>query len=128
MFPDEIRDGGILVLAQDGLKRHPELPKYPLYHELTSDPDSKRMVELMSYPGILSRTLAFPPGVPEPRVAAMRKALSETLRNPAFLSVAKKAHLEIQPSSHQEIGQVLGKLFATPPELVSRTKAILKWK
>jgi tripartite-type tricarboxylate transporter receptor subunit TctC len=127
-FPERIRDGGIVVLAQDGLKRHPELQEYPLYHELTSDPDSKRMIELMSYPGILSRTLAFPPGVPESRVAAVRKALLDVLRDPAFLEAAKKGHLEIQPSTPQEIEQILARLFSTPPELVKRTKSILNWK
>jgi hypothetical protein len=127
-FPDRIREGRIIVLAQDGLKRHPELPKVPLYHELTDNRDAKQMIELMSYPGILSRTLAFPPGVPDDRAAAVRQALSDLLRDPAFLAAAKKAHLEIQPSTPQEIEQVLGRLFATPPALVARTKQILGWK
>jgi tripartite-type tricarboxylate transporter receptor subunit TctC len=127
-FPTQIRDGGIVVLAQDGLKRHPELQMFPLYHELTSDPDSKQIVEVMSYPGTLSRTLAFPPSVPDSRVAAMRNALADVLRDRAFLDAAKKAHLEIQPSTHRQIEQILSRLFATPPELVKRTKAILNWK
>jgi tripartite-type tricarboxylate transporter receptor subunit TctC len=127
-FPDRIRDGRLVVLAQDGLKRHPDLPNVRLYQELTSDADSRQMIELMSYPEILARTLAFPPGVPEDCVAAIRQALAETLRDGAFLAAAEKAHLEIKPGTHRQIEDILSRLFATPPALAERTKAIIGWK
>jgi tripartite-type tricarboxylate transporter receptor subunit TctC len=127
-FPEAVRNGSIVVLAQDGLERNNELAQVPLYHELVSEPEAKAILELTSVPGIISRTLAFPPGVPEDRVDAVRRAFEATTRDPLFLQAAEKAKLEIHPSGHEKIEAVLARLFATPPDVVARTKSILGWK
>jgi tripartite-type tricarboxylate transporter receptor subunit TctC len=122
--PDWFRDRTAIVLAQGGLKRSPELPAVPIYEELASTPDEKAMMNFLAYPIATSRALAVPPGVPPERVAALRKGLMDTLNDPAFLAKAKKRRMEMVADDHRTVESAMAKLFATPPALVARMRAI----
>ena len=125
--PDWLRDGKLIFLAQDGLTRNPALPNVPLYEDLVSSPDEKAIMRFMSYPVATSRALAVAPGVPADRVAALRKALMETLADPDFLAVAKKRHMDITAKDHKYVESVIAEMHATPPALIERMKTIFGW-
>jgi tripartite-type tricarboxylate transporter receptor subunit TctC len=127
-FPELIATGRLKVLAQDGIERSSELPNVPLYHELVSDPLAKEILQLTSIPGVIARTLAFPPGVPEERVEALRKAFLLTAKDPDFLAIATKVGLEVHASGHEKVQSLISQLFATRPDVVANTKSILGWK
>jgi tripartite-type tricarboxylate transporter receptor subunit TctC len=122
--PQWFRDGTAVILAQGGLKRSPELPDVPIYAELASTADEKAMMNFLAYPIAASRALAVPPGVPAERVAALRKGLMDTMADPAFLAKAKKRRMEITPGDHRVVEDAMTKLFATPPALLDRMRAI----
>lgn len=122
--PDWLSDGKLVFLAQDGLNRNPELPDVPLYEELVSDPESKKIMRFLSYPVATSRALAVAPGVPTERVAALRKAFMDTLSDPAFLTAAKKRKMDIDPGTHEYVEGAIAELFSTPPELVARIRSL----
>jgi tripartite-type tricarboxylate transporter receptor subunit TctC len=122
--PEWIRDGKVVILAQGGLKRSPELPDVPTYEELSTTPDQKLMMNFLAYPVATSRALAVPPGVPGERVAALRKGLLETLNDPLFLEKAKRRRMEIVPGDHLMVESAMARLFATPPMLIERMRAI----
>ena len=50
-----------------------------------------------------ARALAVGPGVPADRVAALRKAFDELMKDPAFLADAKKRKLNIDPSDAAKV-------------------------
>ena len=72
--------------------------------------------------GIADRALVVPPGVPADRVAALRKAYEETLRDPAFVKEANARAFEIDPISGDAIQKFVSDLMATPAPLVARMK------
>ena len=51
----------------------------------------------------LGHPFAMPPGVPADRLAALRKALPETLKDGEFLAEAQKIGMSISPVSAQDI-------------------------
>lgn len=71
------------------------------------------------------RNYAMPPGVPEERVRAVRKAFMDTMKEPAFLAEAGKLGVEVSPSSGEEVEKAWRGYTATPPAIIARAKAAL---
>ena len=70
---------------------------------------------------------AAPPGVPAERVAALRKALDETLQDKEFLAEAERLNLEITPGSGERIQSLIEDLYRTTSSQVSaKIGAMLK--
>ena len=63
------------------------------------------------------------PGTPAERVAALRTAFDETLRDPAFLQEAQNSRLEISPLSGADIAGLVAKLYGAPTEVIAAAKA-----
>jgi tripartite-type tricarboxylate transporter receptor subunit TctC len=72
------------------------------------------------------RPYILPPEVPPDRVAALRAAFDETMKDPAFLAEADKAQLPIDPMSGGDVQQLVARLYETPKALVERARAALK--
>ncbi len=78
-------------LVQIGLAKETTLPDTPFLHDLARRPEDQPLMDFMSKAVSFARPLATTPGVPSERVAALRKALEETLADPEFLAdVAKE--------------------------------------
>jgi len=59
-----------------------------------------------------------PPGFPKHLLDGLRAAFDKAVKNPEFLSTAKKRNIEIDPATGQSIEPVLEKLLNTPKEIV----------
>src|SRR4051812_39838553 len=95
--PDWIINKRINVLMQTGTSAQQGLEKVPLLINLVTDPDTKKMLGLLTYPEEMGRPFLMPPGTPKAYVDAMRKAFDETMKDPAFIADAEKGRLEINP-------------------------------
>jgi ABC-type phosphate/phosphonate transport system substrate-binding protein len=111
---------------QLGMRKHPAHPEVPLVLDLAKTKADRQALELMLSPTLYARPFAAPPGVPADRLNALRAAFKETTQDPAFLADAEKSKLEIEYVSDAEIIEVLKQAYATPKEIVERTKAALK--
>lgn len=118
--PNWLRDNKVTIIAQLGLNRERELPDVPLLHELAGDDESKRIIELFSAQLALGRPLYFAAGVPQERVALLRKAFEETVIAAEFLDDARRSHYEVQLVSGAELERIVRAMMATPAELVVR--------
>src|SRR5262249_42297095 len=105
--PHWIREQLLHVLVQMGLARLAELPAVPSALDLVTDPENKRVLELILMRQEAGRPFAAPPGVPLDRLAALRRAFDATLDDPEFRADADKAQLEIEPLTAAEIGRLL---------------------
>jgi tripartite-type tricarboxylate transporter receptor subunit TctC len=88
--PQWFRDHKINILLQIGLTKFPDLPNVPSAVDLISNPDSKKTLELILIRQEMGRPFALPPGVPADRIAVLRRAFDETLKDPEFLADAKR--------------------------------------
>jgi len=70
----------------------------------------------------------MPPGTPKDRVRIMRKAFQDTMSDPELLGETKKAKLDIEPVTGEELEKTVENLFKLNPSLVSKLKEILTAK
>jgi tripartite-type tricarboxylate transporter receptor subunit TctC len=117
--PDWIVNKRINVLVQTGTKPQEGLENVPLLINLVSDANTKKVLNLLSYPEDMGRPFFMPPGTPKEYVAAMRKAFDETMKDPAFIADAKKSRLEIDPVSGEEMAELVKAAFETPKPLIA---------
>jgi tripartite-type tricarboxylate transporter receptor subunit TctC len=114
------------VLVQLGLTKLRDLPDVPSALDLVSDPQNKAVMELILMRQEAGRPFAAPPGTPADRVAALRQAFQETLRDPQFVAEAEKMQLEIDPISGEAIARLLQKAYSAPKPVVQRAAALVE--
>ena len=123
--PDWVKDKKINVLVQVGLQRAPDLADVPLLFELSSDPMERQVLTFLSADTAIARALVAAPDTPPERVAALRRAFDDTMRDPEFLAEADKALLDIVPMSGADAQKIADSIVNTPPEVVARAKMLL---
>jgi tripartite-type tricarboxylate transporter receptor subunit TctC len=119
---DWLDDKKIKILMQVGSKRDTDLKDVPLKTELTSDPEKKRILTIYSGDVALGRSFITTPGVPADRLAALRKAFDETIKDPEFLADAKNINMQIRPLGHEELAAAANEILSTPPELIEKAR------
>jgi tripartite-type tricarboxylate transporter receptor subunit TctC len=115
-----------VVLVQMGLRRAPDLGDVRLLQELAGNDKDKLVLEFLSLAPALGRPFFMPPGTPPERAAAIRAAFAGTMTDPAFLAEAKQGRLEINPLTPEDIGGIIAKTFAAPPDVLATAKAAME--
>jgi tripartite-type tricarboxylate transporter receptor subunit TctC len=126
--PDWIPQKKIIPLVQAGLEKEPALPDVPLIVDLPVPAKDKPLLEFMARGATVGRPLATTPGVPAERVAALRKAFDETVKDPDFIAAAAQEKLQVRPQSGDKIAQIIYGLLDAPADVRSRMKESLKAK
>jgi tripartite-type tricarboxylate transporter receptor subunit TctC len=124
--PHWIKDKLLNVIVQMGLEKLPDLPDVPAALDLTSDPQDRQVLELILQREETGRPFAAPPAVPADRVAALRQAFAETLKDPEFIGQATKLALEIEPLAGEEIHALLMQAYASPARILRRAIGLLE--
>ncbi len=109
-------------LVQVALAKDPLSPEIPLLMDLVKDPRQKEAVRFLSAQASFGRTLAAPPGVPADRVAALRKAFDDTMKDPKFVAATTKRKMALAPMSGLELEKLVREHLATPPDIISMAK------
>jgi tripartite-type tricarboxylate transporter receptor subunit TctC len=117
---DWIDSGELVILYQMGLRKHPDIPNVPLVTDLAENEDQKKMLELEFTGFEVGRPYFVAEGVPADRVAALRKAFDEAVKDKDLLADAQKQKLEINATSGAEMNAILERVYATPKALVER--------
>jgi tripartite-type tricarboxylate transporter receptor subunit TctC len=120
-----LRDGKIRLLAQFGLRKHPELPSVPLVLDLAKTQEDQAAMRLVFSAQEVGRPWVAPEGVPPKTVAILRKAFDDTMADPEFRADAAKRKLDLDPTPGTEIQSVVENIFKTPPAVVERIKPFL---
>jgi tripartite-type tricarboxylate transporter receptor subunit TctC len=124
-WPHWITEKKVKALAVDGLTRDPDLPDLPRLSELTSDPQHKKVLELIGLSSEFGRSYFAPPGVPADRLAALRRGFVATVKDPDFLAEAKKRNLAVEPQTAAELEGFVKQLHATPTDVVQVAQAVM---
>ena len=120
--PEWLAQKKIDILLQIGTERDPEFPDIPLMSELAKTPEQRRVLELFSGEIAMGRAYATTPGVPADRVAALRKAFMDTMKDKDFLAESAKLSLPVRPVSHDRLEEIVNSILTTPPELVEMAR------
>ena len=120
-YPEAMRpDGHVKILVQQDIKRLPLLEQLgvPLVMDYVRTPDQKLALETFLSRAAVNRPFLSPPGVPAERVALLRKAFMETMRDPELVAEARKMSLGVDANSGEEAHALVQKIYATPPHVL----------
>ena len=122
-----MESGALKIILQAIPKRHSELAKVPLIVEFAKTEEARRLIQvgIHNY-GVTARPYVLPPGTPKERVQILGKAFMDTMGDPEFLAEAKKARLDINPLSGDELTKIIGGMFNLDPSLIGKLKEILR--
>src|SRR5215468_4936597 len=128
--PDWLKSGFIRVLVQENEKGHPDVNKLGVPHatDFAKTPQDRQIMDLIYSSEIFGRPYVLPPGVPADRVAALRKAFLDTLRDPDLLAEGQKLGLDLDPISGEELQAIAAKMYATPPDVVERARQAVAYR
>lgn len=115
--------GDFVPVLAISAKRIPSFPDIPAFTEFASGAE-KTLLEIYASNGTIGRALAFPPGVPDDRLAIMRQAFQKTLADPAFQAEVKKTGILITPMSGEEIASDIERILKTPPQEIEAARKL----
>ena len=126
--PDWLRDNRLAMLMQVGAARDPEWPDVPLLTDLAENDEQRQIFKVFSAEVALGKIFITTPGVPADRLAALRKAFEDTLRDPAFIEDAKKVEMLVRPLGWEKAKALADELVSMSPETIARAKAAMEPK
>jgi tripartite-type tricarboxylate transporter receptor subunit TctC len=90
----------------------------PTDESLTTDPIGKSLMALRGIPLSIGRAFAVRPGTPADRVAVLREALAKTIADPEFQVEAKKAQIDMEYISAQDVIKGFDEMINQPPKVL----------
>src|SRR5262245_49450178 len=121
-----LTDKKVKVIAQWALRPNAELPGVTNALDLARSERDQAAMRLVMARLDIGRPFFVPPGVPADRVAALRKAFDETMKDPAYLEEANKLKIDVDPLSGQELAALVEQISKTPAETVARVRAAME--
>ena len=120
--PEWLRDKTVSIPVVFSLERLPQLPDSPTLIEL-SQGEPRQIAEFLASGTPIARALAVGPGVPAPRVQALRAAFESMMSDKAFLDEARERQLSIKKRTAAETEALVKRITSASPEFVERVKA-----
>jgi hypothetical protein len=122
--PDWVNN--VKIIIQHGFTKHPMLPDVPLFVDQAKKPEDRQVLDLLLARQETGKPFFTGPDVPPERLAILRKAFDQVVRDPKFVAAIEKAKLAVDgPLSGQEVADLAARLAQTPTETVKRLEAIL---
>jgi hypothetical protein len=93
--------------------------------DLARNHEEKRARELISAPISMGRPFVTAPSVPADRLAALRKAFTDMVKDPAYLADASKRQMEINPMLGNELQELAEKIATVTPAVLAKVKSLM---
>lgn len=119
------RDGKLIIFAQLGLKKHPELPNTPLVLDYAKSQAERTALLLMLARQEFGRPFATPQDMPAERLVILRRAFDATMKDAGFLAEIKQRDLDLDPTSGEEIDEMVAQIISAPKDVVDRVRSLL---
>ena len=115
----------INLILQMGAKPAPDLPDTPFIMNYVKNDRDRQAMELLMAPEAAAWPFAAPPDVPKERVTALRRAFDATMRDPAFITDAKKIDIEVEPMSGEEMQALINHVLSFDKSVVTRAQELV---
>lgn len=120
--PQWVKNKNVIPILQFTLTRHPLLPDVPRLLDFAKNDLEREIAEFDALSGAIGHSNAAPPGVPRERVAALRKAIAATYRDPDFLARAKKLRMTIAPLSAEKVEKYVDRVVSVSPDFIAKAR------
>ncbi len=124
--PDWFPQKKVVVPVQIALERSKDFPNVPAVIEFVKDQRTRDILEFaLAYQG-MDRPVIAPPGVPDARIALLRKAFNETMKDKEFLAEATKQKLTVDPQSGESVAKIVARSYAKPKDIIKAASDAMK--
>ena len=113
-------DKKVDIIVQMALDKAPDLPNVPLIMDFAKTDLDRKAMELLFAPQISAWPLIAPPDVPADRIALLRKAFDETMKDPAFLAEAEKLRIEVDPVTGAAMQKIVERITTFDRSVIER--------
>lgn len=124
-YPHWIAEKKVNVLVQVGLRTDSDLPDVPLLIDLAKTPQERAVFQFLAANTAVGIPIVAPPGVPAARIALLRKAIADTMSDPAFLRDAERQRLPVRFTAGDEVQRIVRGLVSTSPDVIGTLKQSL---
>jgi tripartite-type tricarboxylate transporter receptor subunit TctC len=123
--PNWRSEDNLKLIVQYGLEKEPALPNVPSALDLVTDPEDKLLLQAGLAQVTMGRPYLMPPDVPAQRIAIMRRAFEDTVKDPAFLAEANRLALGVEtPRTGAQVQRLLEDAYRVPPNIVARLRTL----
>jgi tripartite-type tricarboxylate transporter receptor subunit TctC len=125
-YADGLSAGSVVPIAQAGDQPLADLPSVPMFRDLATTDVQRQVAKFgIDAPAVFNRPFVVAGEVPPDRVAALRQAFADTLKDPAFIEDAQKAKLAIAPISGERIAELVQELFSMPADVKTTLQSVM---
>jgi tripartite-type tricarboxylate transporter receptor subunit TctC len=110
----------INLLMQMALTKAEDLPDTPFIMDYAKTEKDKQALELIFAPQVTAWPLIAPPGMPADRIAVLRKAFDDTMKDKAFLSDADKLRIDVEPVQGVAMQKIIERISGFDRSVVDR--------
>ena len=115
-------------IVQIGYEKEADLSSVPMFSDVVTSAEDKKIVAFMASLSPIGRGLAVPPGVPAARVAALKTAFRKTVTDPDFIAAATKRNLRVSPLTGDQIQNIVNNALKISPAVVKRAQKLIMGK
>jgi tripartite-type tricarboxylate transporter receptor subunit TctC len=119
-----VKRGELVMLVQMGTAKIPEVPQVPLVMDLAKTTEQRQILELLLAAQAMAWPLFAPAEVPAERVALLRRAYLDMLKDKDALADAHKTGIEVEPVPGTDIQELLKRVYMTPPDVVAKGREL----
>ena len=126
-------DRKINILVQFSVKKDPTISQYqgkdvPIVTDLAKNETDRKALAALVAGTAFGRPILTAPGVPGPRVDALRKAFDDTMKDAAFVEETAKAKMDLNPIGGAELQKVAQASVAIDDAVVKRVRELIEIK
>jgi tripartite-type tricarboxylate transporter receptor subunit TctC len=111
------------ALVQNGPDRNPDLPGVPTVYDVNPKPGV--LFETINNALSVDRPYVLSPGTPEDRIAILRRAWADMLRDPQLIAEAERLRWRIVPTPYEKMEAFYRQAVTdTPPDVLKQLKEL----
>jgi tripartite-type tricarboxylate transporter receptor subunit TctC len=122
---DLMKANRLKILFNFEEKRDPSIPNVPSIFEYIKNPENRQIMEFINASPAMGRPFAAPKGIPSDRLAALRRAFDQAVKDPDFAKDTAKVQLEAGLVPGAELAGLMKGLFEFPRAIVDKANAML---
>jgi hypothetical protein len=124
-----VNSGFVKILVQENDVGSEQLnsARVPRTIDFAKTPEDRQVLALIYGQQKFGRPFAMPPGVPQERAAALRRAFVDVLKDKQLLAEAEKLKLDIETMSGEQLQSVVNDLYNSPSDVVENARWALDY-
>jgi tripartite-type tricarboxylate transporter receptor subunit TctC len=121
----ELHESGALrLILQLGPSPHPDLPDVAHVYSFAKSNEDRQVFDLIFGVQGLGRSFVAPGGTPAARVATLRRAFDDTMKDASFRAYAAKTGVDLAPQSGDDVQAFIERVYRTPQSVIDRARRV----